>query len=64
VEAYQDFCATHLGHIDDAMVDYVRSREFDDLLVQTVVSSFPSHEHEQFVDHYRGLLSAWADDQR
>ena len=64
VDAYQDFCATHLGHIDDAMVDYVRSREFDDLLVQTVVSSFPSHEHEQFVDHYRGLLSAWADDQR
>jgi hypothetical protein len=23
----------------------------------------PTHEHEQFVIHYRGLLGAWADDQ-
>ena len=28
----------------------------------TVRSTFPSHEHEQFVAHYRGLLAAWARD--
>jgi len=26
------------------------------------VSTFPPHEHEQFVAHYRGLLDAWARD--
>jgi hypothetical protein len=24
-----------------------------------VRATFPAHEHEQFVAHYRGLLAAW-----
>ena len=58
---YLDFCERHLGAIDEVMLDYVRSSDFDDLLVATVKSTFPEHEHEQFVAHYRGLLKAWAD---
>jgi hypothetical protein len=27
-----------------------------------VHSTFPAHEHEHFVEHYRGLLGAWARD--
>ena len=54
----------HLGEVDEAMVEYIRSPAFDDLLVQTVRSTFPSHEHEHFIAHYRGLLGAWADDQK
>ena len=27
-------------------------------------TTFPVHEHEHFVAHYRGLLEAWASDQR
>ena len=41
-----------------------REPDFDGLLVDTVTSTFPEHEHEQFVAHYRGLLAAWANDQR
>jgi hypothetical protein len=41
----------------------VASPEFDALLVDTVRSTFPQHEHEHFVAHYRGLLAAWADGQ-
>jgi len=64
LEAYDDFCARHLAHVDELVVEYVGSPAFDDLLVQTVTSTFPAHEHEHFVAHYRGLLSAWASDQR
>ncbi len=64
VDEYDDFCSTSLKQIDEATVDYVRSSEFDELLVQTVLTTFPSHEHEKFVSHYRGLLLAWADDQK
>ena len=32
------------------------------VLVDTVRSTFPTHEHEHFVAHYRGLLGAWARD--
>jgi hypothetical protein len=46
------------------MAGYVDSPAFDALLVDTVTRAFPSHEHERFVAHYRGLLGAWLADQR
>jgi hypothetical protein len=61
---YHEFCAEHLSHIDEVVVEYFQSREFDDLLVDTVRTTFPAHEHDHFVPHYRGLLGAWAKDQR
>jgi hypothetical protein len=64
VEAYEEFCDRHLGHVDEAMAEYVDSDEFDALLVDTVQRGFPAREHEQFVAHYRGLLAAWVADQR
>jgi hypothetical protein len=30
------------------------------VLVETVQTTFPAHEHEHFVAHYRGLLEAWS----
>ncbi len=63
VERYTEFCADHLAHLDEAMVEYVEGPDFDRLLVQTVQSTFPEHEHEHFVAHYRGLLGAWVSDQ-
>jgi hypothetical protein len=64
VEAYEEFCDRQLGHVDEAMADYVDSPEFDALLVETVTGAFPAAEHEHFVAHYRGLLAAWVADQR
>ncbi len=63
VERYVEFCAEHLDHLDEAMVEYVEGPDFDRLLVQTVQTTFPAHEHEHFVAHYRGLLAAWTRDQ-
>jgi hypothetical protein len=62
VEAYEEFCARYLPHVDEVAHEWFTSSEFDDLLVQTVVTTFPAHEHEHFVAHYRGLLGAWASD--
>ena len=62
VEAYQEFCARELAHVDELAHEWFTSGEFDDLLVQTVTSTFPEHEHEKFVAHYRGLLELWARD--
>jgi hypothetical protein len=63
-EEYEQFCAESLAGLDEATVEYVESPEFDRLLVDTVTSTFPAHEQEQFVAHFRGLLATWADDQR
>lgn len=63
-EKYHDFCSKHLGNLDEVMVEFIESREFDRVLVDTVRSTFPQHEHDRFIPHYRGLLEAWATDQR
>ena len=64
VPEYDEFCATKLAHLDELLVEWVEGPDFDGLLVDTVTSTFPQHEHEHFVAHYRGLLAAWATDQR
>jgi hypothetical protein len=64
VERYADFCASRLAHLDEAVLEWVEGGDFDRLLVETVQSQFPPHEHDHFVAHYRGLLGAWAHDER
>ena len=63
-DAFREFCAQHLAHLEEYVVDYFESGDFDRLLVRTVTSTFPQHEHEQFVAHYRGLVEQWARDGR
>jgi hypothetical protein len=63
VDAYAAFCDEHLAGVDALVLEYVTSDEFDRLLVDTVRSTFPAHEHEQFIAHFRGLLASWARDQ-
>jgi len=62
-DEYEAFCGEHLSHLDEALLAYVEGPDFDRLLVETIQSTFPPHEHEGFVAHYRGLLGAWARDQ-
>ena len=62
VDAYQEFCETSLPHLDEVAHEWFTSPEFDDVLVNTVRATFPEHEQEHFVEHYRGLLGAWARD--
>jgi hypothetical protein len=63
-ERYEDFCATQLDAIDEVMLELIESEEFDRLIVDTVTSTFPTYEHDRFVAHFRGLLAAWAADER
>ncbi len=62
-DRYQDFCATHLAHVDEIVLDWVAGPDFDRLLTDTVRSTYPAHEHDKFVAHLRGLLGLWARDE-
>ena len=33
------------------------------MLVDTVRSTYPPHEHDQFIAHFRGLVGLWVKDQ-
>jgi hypothetical protein len=62
-ERYGAWCADHLGHLDEAVAQWVDSPGFDRLLVETVQATYPPQEHEQFLAHFRGLLGLWVADQ-
>ena len=64
VPEYEEFVAVKLAHLDEVLCEWVEGPDFDALLVDTVTSTFPAHERERFVAHYRGLLAAWARDAR
>jgi hypothetical protein len=64
VAEYEEFCAKHLPSLDEVTLEYFASQEFDKLLVSTVTSTFPAHEHDSMVERHRGLIGAWVKDQR
>jgi hypothetical protein len=43
--------------------DWVTSAEFAALLEDTVRSTYPPHEHDKFIAHFRGLIGLWVTDQ-
>jgi len=62
-ERYQEFCASALPHIDEVVLDWAAGPSLDRLLVDTVRSTYPAHEHDQFIAHLRGLVGLWVADE-
>jgi hypothetical protein len=61
-DRYWEWCAKHLPHLEEQVHDWVTSDDFDRLLRDTVAATYPPHEHEQFMDHFRGLIGLWVTD--
>ncbi|MGH7910882.1 MAG: hypothetical protein ACREOV_04110, partial [Candidatus Dormibacteraceae bacterium] len=59
VDEYRDFCAAHLADLDKRVLDWAGGPEFDRLLADTVRATYPTGEHERFIDHFRGLTGLW-----
>jgi len=62
-ERYHDFCANRLPHLDEVVLDWAAGPDFDRLLIETVRSAYPAHEHDQFIAHLRGLNGMWVQDE-
>ncbi|MBA8795681.1 hypothetical protein FHX74_003317 [Friedmanniella endophytica] len=62
-DRYREFRATALPDLDDQVLEWVTSPDFDVLLRDTVVATYPAHEHDRFIAHFRGLIDLWIDDQ-
>ncbi|HEU5456706.1 MAG TPA: hypothetical protein VFU85_13585 [Nocardioides sp.] len=61
-DKYWEWCSTHLPHLEEQVHDWVASDDFDRLLRDTVAATYPPHEHEQFMEHFRGLIGMWVTD--
>lgn len=62
-EKYRDFVATSLPDVDEMVLEWVQSQDFDDLIVRTVQATYPQHEWDRFLGHFRGLTGLWASDE-
>ncbi|MBO1755916.1 RimK family alpha-L-glutamate ligase [Allobranchiibius sp. CTAmp26] len=63
VEKYREFVGVALPHVDEMVLEWVSSPAFDAILVDTVRSTYPTHEHERFLAHFRGLTGLWSRDE-
>ena len=63
VERYRDFCDSRLAHVDEMVLEWIDSPDFDALLVNTARITYPAHEHERFIAHFRGLVGQWVREQ-
>jgi hypothetical protein len=45
------------------VLEWVTGDDFDRLLRDTVQATYPPHEQEEFLDHFRGLVGLWASEQ-
>ena len=62
-DRYHDFCAAALPDIDEQVLEWVSSTQFDSVLLDTVRATYPSHEQERFLAHFRGLIDLWISDE-
>jgi len=62
--AFEDFRATVLGHLDELMVEYVESQEFDELVVRSVRLEVEPERQDEMIERSRELTRAWTGDQR
>lgn len=59
-DAYWAWCATHLGHLDAAVLEWFQGDAFTRLLRATVDATYPEHERDRFIAHFHGLVGLWA----
>ena len=60
-DEFAEFKESQLGHLDEVMWELAQSPEFDRTIVDPVRVTFPDHEWEQFIAHFRGLLRHWVE---
>jgi hypothetical protein len=63
-ERYLEFCDTALAELDDLVLEWVSSPDFDRVLTETVIQTYPENERDWFMGHFRGLVGLWVTDQK
>jgi hypothetical protein len=58
-DRFEEFCATHLAHLDELAYEFFGSDTARGAVRQKVEALFPEHEHDQFTDHFWGLIQFW-----
>ncbi len=58
-DRFQDFCATHLAHLDEVAWEFFGTPLAKQAVRSKVAALFPEHEIEEFTEHFWGLIQFW-----
>ncbi len=58
-ERFEEFCHRHLSHLDEVAWEFFGSDRAKEAVRLKVESLFPAHEHEEFTEHFWGLIQFW-----
>jgi hypothetical protein len=56
---FDEFCAKHLGHLDDVTNDFFGTTDAKDAVRQKVTALFPAHEVEKFTELFWTRIQDW-----
>jgi hypothetical protein len=56
---FEEFCATHLAHLDEVANEFFGSTEARDAIMQKVASLFPAHEVDTFTELFWQRIQDW-----
>lgn len=62
-ERFEDFCDTHLGHLEEVAVEWFQTDQAKDAVRQKVAALFPEHEVEQYTEEFFGRIGRWCDEE-
>jgi hypothetical protein len=63
-DAFTEFCEEHLSHLDQLALDYFSTERFQRVVREKVEALYPAHEHDQFTEHFFGLVQFWCKTER
>jgi hypothetical protein len=63
-DEFDEFRAEALPHLEETMVEYVESPEFDELIIEIIRTEEPEEKQERLIERSRTAVAAWAADRR
>jgi hypothetical protein len=58
-ERFLEFCDQHLSHLDEVAHEFFGGERAKQAVRLKVEALFPQHEHDQFTEHFWGLIQFW-----
>jgi hypothetical protein len=62
-EAFEEFCETHLSHVDEVAREWFATDMARDAIRQKVTALFPAHEVDQFTDVFFERIRRWREEE-
>ncbi|MFT3712062.1 MAG: hypothetical protein QM817_30845 [Archangium sp.] len=63
-DEFEEFCATHLKHLDEVAWEFFSTDAAKDAIRKKVTALFPAHEIEQFTELFFKRIQQWRADQK